>query len=75
MTVPHSPYFGPGFLATLQLCATIDSEAMVERMDFELPANPMGEAIVAKDGRFDVPQGPGLGVDPDPVIVGRYRVA
>lgn len=74
-TVPHSPYFGPGFVATLHLCATLESEAMVERMDFELPANPMGAAIVAQDGRFAVPQGPGLGVDPDPGIVARYRVA
>jgi L-alanine-DL-glutamate epimerase-like enolase superfamily enzyme len=74
-TVPHSPYFGPGFLATLHLCATLEAEALVERMDFDLPANPFGEAILPREGRLAVPQGPGLGADPDPEIIARYRVA
>ena len=29
--VPHSPYFGPGFLATLHLLAVADTEEPVER--------------------------------------------
>ncbi|MBW8270413.1 mandelate racemase/muconate lactonizing enzyme family protein [Caldovatus aquaticus] len=73
--VPHSPYFGPGFLATLHLCATLAEEVRVERMDFDLPANPFGATIVPREGWLSVPQGPGLGADPDPEIIARYRAA
>jgi len=37
-------------------------------------ASPLGDWIDAKDGHMRVPQGPGLGVDPDPAMVARYRV-
>jgi L-alanine-DL-glutamate epimerase-like enolase superfamily enzyme len=33
----------------------------------------MGDWVDAKNGDMRVPHGPGLGVDPDPVLVARYR--
>jgi L-alanine-DL-glutamate epimerase-like enolase superfamily enzyme len=33
----------------------------------------MGDWIDARDGNLRVPQAPGLGVDPDPALVARYR--
>jgi L-alanine-DL-glutamate epimerase-like enolase superfamily enzyme len=73
--VPHSPYFGPGLLASLHLVSTFAKETMVEYSYSDLGANPLGESIEVHDGRILVPTGPGLGRDPDPEIVSRYRVA
>jgi L-alanine-DL-glutamate epimerase-like enolase superfamily enzyme len=33
----------------------------------------MGEAIQPRGGRIPVPQGPGLGVDPDPRLLDKLR--
>jgi D-galactarolactone cycloisomerase len=72
--VPHSPYFGPGLLATVHIAAAMAAETMIEYSFAELGANPLGEAIVTKGGAIAVPTAPGLGRDPDPEIVARYRV-
>ena len=73
--MPHSPYFGPGLIATLHVIAARLPDAMCERFYCELEATPLGEAIVASDGHMQVPQGPGLGIDVDEGIIARYRVA
>jgi L-alanine-DL-glutamate epimerase-like enolase superfamily enzyme len=73
--VPHSPYFGPGLLASLHFCATLEPETMVEYSYADLGANPLGDAIEVRDGVIRIPTGPGLGRDPDLDIVKRYRVA
>jgi D-galactarolactone cycloisomerase len=70
--VPHCPYFGPGFIASLHLAAALP-DATVERLAVDLEASPFGDWIDVKDGRLRVPQGPGLGCDPDPALVARYR--
>ena len=72
---PHSPYFGPGFLASLHLIATKAPEAYVERLFVNLEADLFGGLTVPDgNGRLKLPQGPGLGCDPDPELVARYRV-
>jgi D-galactarolactone cycloisomerase len=73
--MPHSPYFGPGLLATLHIVSTFAKETMVENSFADLGASPMGDAIANQGGRLPVPQGPGLGRDPDMAVVERYRVA
>lgn len=73
--MPHSPYFGPGFLATVHVCAALAPDALVERYYCRLDASPLGSAIDPVDGRIAVPQGPGLGADPDPEVVRRCRLA
>ena len=72
--MPHSPYFGPGLLATIHLTATLAEETMIEYSFADLGANPLGDAILPVHGRIAVPQGPGLGRDPDLDVVERYRV-
>ena len=72
--VPHSPYFGPGLLATLHMAATFEHETMIEVSFVELGASPMGDAVAVNGGRIAVPQGPGLGCDPDLDVVAKYRV-
>ena len=73
--MPHSPYFGPGLIATLHVIAARLPDAMCERFYCELEATPLGDAIAARDGHMQVPQGPGLGIDVDEAIIARYRVA
>lgn len=73
--VPHSPYFGPGLLATLHLLAAAPQEMLVERLYVELEAPLFGELADAPGGLMTVPEGPGLGCDPDPAMIARYRAA
>lgn len=61
--VPHSPYFGPGLLATLHVLAAAEQPAPIEIYFADL-ATPVFPALVARDGRVTVPSGPGLGMEP-----------
>ena len=71
--MPHSPYFGPGFLATLQLMAARGQPGgMIERYYMDLEASLYGELVTPVKGRFVVPTGPGLGCDPDPDVIKTY---
>jgi L-alanine-DL-glutamate epimerase-like enolase superfamily enzyme len=72
--VPHSPYFGPGFLASVHMASTFERETLIEYSYVQLGASPLGDAIAVTAGRVAVPTGPGLGRDPDPDIIARYRV-
>lgn len=72
--MPHSPYFGPGFLATVQLAAALPTECLLERFYCDVEASLFGELIETVDGRFRVPDGPGLGCDPDEAVIDEYRV-
>ena len=69
--VPHSAYFGPGLLASIHCIAAMPRESLVERFYCDFADNPLGEAIDPRQGRIAVPQGPGLGVDPDPRFLAR----
>ena len=71
--VPHNAYFGPGYLASLHLVAALADEAPFERLYLQLDASPFGALLEAAGGKVPVPQGPGLGCDPDMAIVERYR--
>lgn len=74
--VPHSAYFGPGLLATIHVVAAMGPTAPVERYDADFSINPLHDAVIPNsNGLFEVPQGPGLGVDPDPEVLQRLRVA
>jgi L-alanine-DL-glutamate epimerase-like enolase superfamily enzyme len=72
--VPHSAYFGPGLLATIHACAAQAREVWVERFYCDFEVNPFGDAIHPKGGRIAIPQGPGLGVDPDPAVLKRLAI-
>jgi D-galactarolactone cycloisomerase len=71
--VPHSAYFGPGLLASIHCIAAMPTESLVERFYCDFAENPLGDAIHPKSGRIAVPQGPGLGVDPDPKLLEKLR--
>jgi L-alanine-DL-glutamate epimerase-like enolase superfamily enzyme len=71
---PHSPYFGPGALATLHLISTLAPEARFEYFYLQADAGLYGDLLAPEHGELRVPQAPGLGADPDPDVLRRYRV-
>jgi D-galactarolactone cycloisomerase len=73
-TVPHCPYFGPGFIATLHIAAALPQRPLIEVLWLDMEANPFDPWVRTQDGKVAVPQGPGLGCDPDPAVLARYRV-
>jgi D-galactarolactone cycloisomerase len=70
---PHSPYFGPGALATLHLLTKVAEPAWFEVFYLEAEASLFGDALRPEGGRLKVPQGPGLGYVPDVAVIERYR--
>ena len=72
--VPHSPYFGPGLLATLQLLSLRD-DGFVEIFHMKRAACLWRDRIaVDSAGLIEVPHGPGLGYEPDMNVMEKYRV-
>jgi L-alanine-DL-glutamate epimerase-like enolase superfamily enzyme len=71
--MPHSFYDGPGLLAALHVIAALGQRSLVEWRYFDLEARLYADAGVPKNGSIAVPQGPGLGLDPDPEVIRRYR--
>ncbi|MGO9498815.1 MAG: enolase C-terminal domain-like protein, partial [Solirubrobacteraceae bacterium] len=74
--MPHSFYDGPGLLAAIQVTAALGSvDSMIEWRYFDLEAQILGDGLNPERGRIKVPQGPGLGIDPDPDVIRAYRTA
>jgi L-alanine-DL-glutamate epimerase-like enolase superfamily enzyme len=73
--VPHSPYLGPGLVATMHVLAAMLTPCVGERFYVELEASPIASAIEVVDGCLRVGAEPGLGFDVDQEVIARYRVA
>jgi D-galactarolactone cycloisomerase len=71
---PHSACYGPGFLATVHLLAARPEPSVLERMYLRLGAELYPGLTDAADGCVRVPEGPGIGPDPDAEVIARYRV-
>jgi L-alanine-DL-glutamate epimerase-like enolase superfamily enzyme len=73
--IPHSPYFGPGFLATLHLLSLRD-DGLIEVFYMKRAACLWrGRIDTDANGSIEVPLGPGLGYEPDMDVVKRYSVS
>jgi L-alanine-DL-glutamate epimerase-like enolase superfamily enzyme len=72
--VPHSAYFGPGLIASIHCIAAMPRESLVERYGCDFATNPLHEAIHPCAGRMAVPQGSGLGVEPDAKVIEHLRI-
>jgi len=71
--MPHCFYEGLGLLAAIHVIAALSSaDAMVEWRYFDLEAQLYGGLMSPENGQIKVPQGPGLGFDPDPNIIRDY---
>jgi L-alanine-DL-glutamate epimerase-like enolase superfamily enzyme len=70
----HAFYDGPGLLAAVHGSAALGGvNSLVEWRYFDLEAQLYGDAIIPRNGRIDVPQGPGLGIEPNPDVIHDYR--
>jgi L-alanine-DL-glutamate epimerase-like enolase superfamily enzyme len=72
---PHSPYFGPGFLATMHLIASQPEPCFIEYFNIGMAGMPYGGDVAPVDGAFEVPEAPGLGFDPDEGFLSEFAVA
>jgi L-alanine-DL-glutamate epimerase-like enolase superfamily enzyme len=70
--VPHSFYFGPGLAATLHVVASTPGVPYVEMPPGQLSAPLLAAPIRFAGGVVHVPDGPGLGADPDPDVFRRH---
>ena len=71
--MPHSPYFGPGFLATLHLAQALPNPGLLERIYLFPEAELYPGAYDPQDGVFGAPGGPGLGIEPEPDVIRDFR--
>lgn len=71
---PHSPFFGPGLIATIHFNASLPHTPHIERFYCDLEASPLGELVNSTDGYMTVPSGPGLGINMDEDVIAAYRV-
>lgn len=70
---PQVAFFGPGYLASLHLLAAQRTEASLERLYVSLAHVPYGATVPVTAGWVQVPDGPGLGADPEAELAaGRY---
>jgi L-alanine-DL-glutamate epimerase-like enolase superfamily enzyme len=70
---PHCAGFGPGFLASLHVLASLPEASVLERVYVKLDAAPLAVCTVTVGGAVPVPNGPGLGADPDPDVIRLHR--
>jgi len=71
--MPHTFYDGPGLLAAIHAMTALGTaESMIEWRCFDLEAQLYGGALAPKGGRIAAPQGPGLGIEPDPGVIRAY---
>jgi len=72
---PHSPYFGPGLLATAHLVASSPVADWVEYLYVTLEASLCKQAPRLESGYIYLPPGPGLGLEVDMDVIREYGVA
>jgi L-alanine-DL-glutamate epimerase-like enolase superfamily enzyme len=73
--MPHSPYFGPGFFASLHLAAARPAIRALEYNFVQPDAWLADVETLRRGGDFSIPGKPGLGFEPDPAVLHRYRRA
>lgn len=72
--MPHSPYFGPGYLANLQMAAIEPAFELFEYLYIEPKSWIYPEMPLPEKGDIPIPDGPGLGMDLDLATLEKYRV-
>jgi len=72
--VPHAFFFGPGFLATLHCIACKERDAPLERLFADVAWVAYANTVPDKNGGVDVPDGPGLGADPEVDLLMKFKV-
>jgi L-alanine-DL-glutamate epimerase-like enolase superfamily enzyme len=71
---PHTPFIGPAALASLHFIATMAQPAFFATIEADDGMDLYGIGLQRWQKSLAVPQGPGLGQDPDPALLARYAV-
>jgi L-alanine-DL-glutamate epimerase-like enolase superfamily enzyme len=66
---PQTAFFGPGFLATLHVLAAASEATVIERLFCDLHFMPYRNTVPLENGVFRLPEGMGLGAEPDSEIL------
>jgi len=74
LCVPNAFYLGPAFLAVLHCLAAKEKKSPLERMFADFGATPFAKTVPVIGGGVEVPEGPGLGADPEDDLIARFRV-
>ena len=72
--MPHSPYFGPGYWATVQVMAAKANCKLFEFLYIEPDVWLSSEIPLPNGGVVRVPDAPGIGFEPDPAVLEGYAV-
>ena len=72
---PHSPYFGPGYWASLQLAAVLPEFELFEYLYVAPEAWCGRDTPLPRSGVIAIPDAPGLGFEPDPAVLAAYRTS
>ena len=72
--MPHAPYFGPGYWATIQLMAAREICEQFEHLYIEPAAYLDPEIPLPFAGEVQVPDRPGIGFEPDMDVIERFRL-
>jgi len=72
--MPHAPYFGPGYHATVQMMAARDECELFEHLYITAEAYLDPSIPLPTNGNVTVPDKPGIGFEPDPELINRYQV-
>lgn len=75
MVAPHSPYFGPGLLATTHLVASTPWAHSVEYYYLSFEANIFKTPLKIETGFIFLPEGPGLGLEIEYHVLKRYQIS
>jgi L-alanine-DL-glutamate epimerase-like enolase superfamily enzyme len=73
LCVPNAFYIGPAFLAVLHCLAAKEKDSPLERMFADFGATPFAKTVPVINGEVAVPQGPGLGADPEDELIAQFR--
>ena len=72
--MPHTAYFGPGFLASLHIASKTKMDVFIERFWLDLAEEFYPNFKTTKNGNYQLPDGPGLGVDFNPILIDKFKV-
>ena len=70
--LPHSPYFGPGFLATMHLAAAFPSTMQLEYLYVEPAAELINLSSIRSGASLMLGDAPGIGLAPDEAVISRF---
>src|SRR5262249_15919313 len=74
LCVPNAFYIGPAFLAVLHCLAAKEKQSPLPTLFADFGATPCSKAVPVINGGVEVPEGPGLGADPEDDLITQFRV-